>query len=103
MDHSQPQPFQQQIDLDLISRHKLYRISKQETFKQANSFRFSTLTKRELEVLQLLAKDLNNPQIADRLSISRFTVEQHRKNINRKLGSKSTIQLLQFALAFDLV
>lgn len=83
--------------------HKLSRILRQENFMQTNMQKFETLTKREVEILELLANDQNNPQIAEQLFISRFTVEQHRKNINRKLEIKTYVQLFQYALAFDLV
>jgi DNA-binding NarL/FixJ family response regulator len=83
--------------------HKLKRIRKQESFRQVNQDKFELLTKREIEIIFLLARDLNNPQIAETLCISRYTVEQHRKNINRKLGVSSYVQLFQYALAFDLV
>jgi len=83
--------------------HKLRRIRRQENFRLSNKKRFDTLTKREVEVIFLLASDHNNPQIADTLCISRHTVEQHRKNINRKLGVNSYYQLFQYALAFNLI
>ena len=78
--------------------HKLHRIQKEEHFKEENQHIFETLTNREVEILYLLANDKNNPQIADELFISRFTVEQHRKNINRKLGANSYGQLFRFGL-----
>jgi len=84
-------------------KHKLKRIQKQEDFKRTNSHRFDGLTKREVEIIVLLANDFNNPQIAEMLFISRFTVEQHRKNINRKLAINSYAQLYKYALAFDLI
>jgi DNA-binding CsgD family transcriptional regulator len=65
--------------------------------------KFDSLTKREIEVIYMLAKGHNNPQIAESLCISRHTVEQHRKNINRKLGIHSYFQLFQYALAFNLI
>ncbi len=83
--------------------HKLNRIRKQEHFRRHHEDRFALLTKREIEIMFLLVRDLNNPQIADSLCISRYTVEQHRKNINRKLGVHSFGQLYQYALAFNLI
>jgi DNA-binding CsgD family transcriptional regulator len=83
--------------------HKLKRIKQQEDFRQSHFKKFDRLTRREMEVINLLARDYNNPKIAERLSISRHTVEQHRKNINRKLGINSSFQLFQYALAFNLI
>lgn len=49
----------------------------------------AALTARENEVLDLLDQDLSNPQIAERLFISRRTVEAHLRSIYDKLGVKS--------------
>lgn len=56
-----------------------------------------TLTRREKEILQLLADGLNGPQIAEKLFLSPFTVETHRKNLMQKLHANSTPQLLKIA------
>ncbi len=48
-----------------------------------------SLTAREIEVLHLLAQDLSNPQIAERLVVSRRTVDAHLRSIYDKLGVKS--------------
>lgn len=83
--------------------HKIDRIQKQIIFVQDNLVKYQNLTLREKEIINLLAKGNNNPTIADQLFISRSTVEQHRKNINRKLDVKSISQLMQFIYAFDLI
>ena len=59
---------------------------------------FDALTDREREVLQLAAEGLNNPQIAERLSLSPRTVEMHRGNLMRKLGLKSQTDLVKYAV-----
>jgi len=48
-----------------------------------------SLTAREIEVLRLLAQDLSNLQIAERLVVSRRTVDAHLRSIYDKLGVKS--------------
>lgn len=56
------------------------------------------LTKRELEILSLIAKAKSNADIAVRLFISPQTVGAHRKNIMRKLNITSTAGLVRFAI-----
>jgi len=61
------------------------------------------LTRREQEVLELIAKAMNNKEIADQLYISDQTVGVHRKNIMRKLGVRNTVNLIKFAIDHQLV
>ena len=84
-------------------RHKLKRILKELKFAKKNIKNYQTLTLREKEVIRLLAKGYNNPEIAQQLFISRSTVEQHRKNINRKLNIKSFRDLMRYVYAYNLV
>ena len=51
------------------------------------------LTNRQLEIARLIAEDLTNRQIADRLFLSERTVETHITNILNKLGLNSRVQL----------
>lgn len=59
---------------------------------------FDTLTRRELEVLQLAAQGMSAPEIAARLTISPRTVEVHRAHIMSKLGLKSQGELIRYAI-----
>jgi len=55
------------------------------------------LTRRELEVLRLLAKGNTNRQIAGLLGLSMRTVENHRANLLSKLGLVSRVELVNYA------
>ncbi|HMO32865.1 MAG TPA: response regulator transcription factor [Lacibacter sp.] len=61
------------------------------------------LTRREKEILQLLHEGLSGPQIADKLSLSPYTVETHRKNLMQKLQANTTQQLLKIAQEYKLL
>lgn len=52
------------------------------------------LTKRELEVLQLIAQEMTNQEIGEKLFISEKTVEGHRMNLLSKFGVKNTAGLI---------
>lgn len=56
------------------------------------------LSEREMEVLQLLVKGRNGKQIADALSISKNTVDTHRRRIMDKLGCESMAELTKYAI-----
>ena len=61
------------------------------------------LTSRELEILQLIAKECTNKEISEKLYISERTVETHRKNIFRKTKTNSLVGLIKFAYANNLI
>jgi DNA-binding NarL/FixJ family response regulator len=61
------------------------------------------LTKREIEVLQLLTKGHSNKEIADQLFVSTHTVISHRKNISEKTGIKSASGLTMYAILKKIV
>lgn len=68
----------------------------------ADATRQIVLTRREKEVLDLLDKGLNGPQIAKNLFLSNYTVETHRKNLMQKLESNTTQMLLKKAREYKL-
>ncbi len=55
------------------------------------------LTRREKEILGLLQEGHTGPQIAEKLFLSPYTVETHRKNLMQKLNANTTQQLLNIA------
>ncbi len=61
------------------------------------------LTKREIEVLRLIANELNNDQIGKKLFISPKTVQSHRQNLLIKLGVKNTAGLVKNAYQLKLI
>lgn len=61
------------------------------------------LSKRELEVLHLIAEGLTNAEIADRLFTSKRTIETHRQNIIEKTQTKNTAALIKFAASNGLL
>jgi len=61
------------------------------------------LSKRELEILELVCEEHSTVEIAEQLYISPRTVETHRKNIMTKTGAKTIVGLIKFAIANQLV
>ena len=62
-----------------------------------------SLTRREIDVLRLVARGSSNPQIADELCITVNTVKSHLKNILSKLQLENRTQIAAFALQTGLV
>ena len=58
----------------------------------------STLSKREEEVLRLVALGYSNKEIATRLALSVKTVETHKANAAQKLGLRSRIDVVRFGM-----
>ncbi len=56
------------------------------------------LTKREMEVLKCLVEGCSNPEIAEKLSISRSTVKTHVSHILEKLGASNRLEAVSLAI-----
>ena len=57
-----------------------------------------SLSTREIEIIELVAEGLTNQEIADRLTISKRTVDNHVSNVFTKTGSKNRVALLNWAM-----
>lgn len=64
---------------------------------------FNSLTRRELEILRLVADGLTNNEVAVRLAIGVRTVDTHRANVMRKLNLRSHRDLIRLAIARKLI
>ncbi len=82
---------------------KIERLVEENNFLRKNQQSFSLLSKREKEVLRHLAMGHNTQETAAQLFISEATVKTHRKNIRGKLEAESTVDLIKFAQAFNLI
>jgi PAS domain S-box-containing protein len=63
----------------------------------SNGEEASLLTRRELEILQLMASGANTKVLAERLHVSRATIRNHAQNIFAKLGVHSRLEAVAYA------
>jgi DNA-binding NarL/FixJ family response regulator len=61
------------------------------------------LTRREKEVLELIAGGMTNNEIAAKLFLSSTTVDTHRKNLLAKLAAKNTAELVKLAFFYKII
>ncbi len=82
---------------------KVQRLLDENNYLRRNSKLMNSLTKREIEVLTMVANGYNSEDISTKMFLSKETVATHRKNIKRKLGLKTNYDFISFAQAFDLI
>lgn len=61
------------------------------------------LSRREKEILQFIARDLTSQEIADRLSLSKRTIDNHRLSLLMKLGVKNVAALVKRGIQLGLI
>ena len=66
-------------------------------------FKKTILSKREQEIVQLIANELTSEEIAEKLFLSKTTIETHRKNIFYKLNVKNIAGLIKKAIHLGIV
>lgn len=82
---------------------KVSRLLEENNFLRKHYKTFTSLTKREVEILRFMALGANSAGISAKLNISVKTVTTHRKNIRSKLKVQSNYDITRFAHAFDLI
>ena len=73
------------------------------TIKNNSDSQIPVITRREKEVLELIAEGLTNNEIADKLFISSTTVDTHRKNLLTKFEVKNTASLIRLAAQYQFI
>lgn len=96
------------IDEVLNGKIFLSKAANQKILEQFNSVNQAlenspVLTRREKEILQLLHQGLNGPQIAEKLFLSPYTIETHRKHLMQKFNVNTTQLLLKNAAEQKLI
>nr|WP_199082465.1 response regulator transcription factor [Pedobacter sp. ASV19] len=69
-----------------------------EKLPETDFMKLYKITPTEIEIIQLIAEGYSNKLIADKRSLSHYTVETHRKNIFRKLDAKNMADVVAFAV-----
>jgi DNA-binding NarL/FixJ family response regulator len=74
-----------------------------EKMLEYNQKRIPTITRREREVLQLIAQGMTNTEIANKIYVSSNTIDTHRKNLLLKFNAKNAADLIRMAFTFNLL
>ncbi len=72
-------------------------------YQKSSKTELPVLSSREKEILELIAEGYTNPQIAEKIFLSSFTVDSHRKNLLAKLKVKNTASLIRLAVEQKLI
>ena len=82
---------------------RVVRLLDEDNYVRDNIALFKTLSKRETEILVLMASNQSGAAIASLLFLSEDTVKTHRKNIKRKIRATSYYDVVKFAQSFGLL
>lgn len=85
-----------------LTRKKVITVGPEFVFNE-HEFQRLGISKREHEVLDLMAKGLSNQEIADKLFVSLNTIKTHTSNLFLKLEAKRRTQAIQKAKALNLI
>lgn len=88
---------------DFINTVMLKGLKEKKNYTKLSLKNQETVTIRELESLELICKGYNSTEIAEKLFISKRTVDFHRQNLLSKFAVKNTASLIVYAVRNDLV
>ena len=86
-----------------LSMKMLERASGTDTYLNTSQGEEKGLSKREVEVLTLIAEGFTNAEIAVKLFTSKRTIETHRQNILEKTQAKNTANLIKYAIENQII
>ncbi len=73
------------------------------TKKIQPQFKATELSRRELEVLELICKEYTSSEIGEKVGLSARTVDNHRLNILKKIGARNTVGIVMYAMKKGLI
>jgi DNA-binding NarL/FixJ family response regulator len=73
----------------------------QNTKEIDNTSVLKTLTKREIEILKLITMEYTNVKIAEKLKLSKRTIDKHRQHLLEKLNTNNTVGLIKKAMELN--
>ncbi len=86
-----------------FSKDLLYHIVRNISQTKRKENNEANLSEREIEILHCICEGLSNQEIADKLYISKRTVDKHRSNILEKTGTKNTASLVMYAIKHEII
>jgi DNA-binding NarL/FixJ family response regulator len=86
-----------------FSKELLYHIVRNLSQTKKTDYSDPNLSDREVEILQLICEGLSNQEIADKLFISKRTVDKHRSNILDKTGTNNTASLVMYSIKHGII
>ena len=89
--------------IETVAKGKIYFSDEASKTLQKNEATHIILTRREKEVLELIAEGMTNNVIGQKLFISTATVDTHRKNLLAKLNAKNKASLVRMATQLQLI
>lgn len=66
-------------------------------------FKSTELSKREIEILELICKEYTSIEIGDKMGLSARTIDNHRLNILKKIGARNTVGMVMYAVKKGLI
>ena len=90
--------------IETVMKHKQYlSLEASEMVKKNEVEDAPTLTRREIEVLQLIAEGFTNAEMSEKLFVSTTTIDTHRKHLLAKFNAKNTASLIRLATQMKFV